>query len=92
MVRALKHGARFDIILLDVELPDIGLEQAYSRIEKIDPSLLPRIVFMTGGASDENRAFLTRLDNACLRKPFPFKLLSDLLEIVVQQPAAAASS
>jgi CheY-like chemotaxis protein len=92
MVRALTHGARFDIILLDVELPDVEVAQAYERIKKIDPSLVSRVVFMTGGASDENRSFLTKVDNACLRKPFPFKLLQDLLELVLHAPAAAAAT
>lgn len=92
MVRALTHGARFDIILLDVELPDVEVEQAYARVKKIDASLVSRIVFMTGGASDENRHFLSKIDNACLRKPFPFTLLQDLLALVLNQPAAAAVS
>jgi CheY-like chemotaxis protein len=92
MVRALTHGARFDIILLDVELPDLTVEQAFARIKKIDAALAPRVVFMTGGASDENRQFLSRVDNACLRKPFPFKLLHDLLEVILQQPAAVVAT
>jgi CheY-like chemotaxis protein len=92
LVRALSHGARFDIILLDVELPDVTVEQAYARITKIDPALAPRVVFMTGGESDENRKFLGQIDNACLRKPFPFKLLHELLEVILHKPAAAAAS
>lgn len=86
MVNALVHGARFDAILLDVEMPGVPLVELVARVRRVDPGLDRRIVFMTGGTTSEaTRAFLTAMQNSLLRKPFPFPVLRELLDLVYRE-------
>jgi signal transduction histidine kinase len=62
---------KFDAILCDVMMPDrTGLDM-HGILQHRHPELLPRIVFMSGGAFTPTlAAFIEKVPNICLKKPF----------------------
>jgi signal transduction histidine kinase len=79
-------GAKFDVILCDVMMPDIDGTALYWMIDPVDRR---RIVFVTGGAfSPEVRAFLDDVPNPRLDKPFD----PEHLRRVVRDMVRGASS
>jgi PAS domain S-box-containing protein len=67
----LAADARFDVIVSDLMMPDISGMQLYDELARIHPDLVERVVFMTGGAfTGAAHAFLERVSNDCLEKPF----------------------
>ncbi len=78
----LAQGARFDLVFLDLMMPNMNGEEVYQRAIAIDPELAGRVVFMTGGAwSDAARDFLAQVPNRLLFKPFS----ADALRAVVRE-------
>jgi PAS domain S-box-containing protein len=75
--RHLREG-EFDLILLDVRMPDGGGLGLCELIRRERPQLLSQVVLMTGGVS--NREFdLAGLDLPILCKPFSLSALEPLL-------------
>lgn len=59
----------FDLVFLDIRMPDLDGIRAYAELRKIDPEI--QCVFMTGYALEEN--FLDKMNQqsvVCLKKPF----------------------
>lgn len=52
-IACVKSGERFDAILMDVEMEVVSGREAFQRISIIAPDIASRIVFLTGGAKDE---------------------------------------
>ena len=76
-------GERFDAILCDLMMPDLTGMDVHDAIAAAAPELLPRIVFMTGGAFTERaRAFIDRVPNPILAKPFA---IDDLVDLIARQ-------
>jgi CheY-like chemotaxis protein len=76
----IESGARFDVILCDVMMPDMDGIAFYARLQEIAPSLAPRVGFLTGGAfTGASREFLKRIPNPCLEKPFE---LGEVLHLI----------
>ena len=72
---------RFDLVLCDVSLPDIEGPALYEEVQRRDPELAQRFVFVTGGAFHESaREFLRRYQGPRLDKPFSLGALERLLE------------
>lgn len=46
---AVKRGARFDVILSDVMMPEMGGLELYDEVLRIAPEQARRFVFLTGG-------------------------------------------
>lgn len=68
---ALARGEDFDLILCDVMMPEMGGLELYAKITATRPDIIPRLVFMTGGAfTPKARAFLDSVPNARVSKPF----------------------
>ncbi len=67
----LARDNRFDLLLCDVLMPQkSGMEFRRALAERY-PGLLPRLVFMTGGAfTPESRSFLRETSHRVLEKPF----------------------
>ncbi len=60
---------KFDLVFLDIRMPNMDGIKAYSELKKIDPGL--KCIFMTGYALEESLLDKTKLPGViCLRKPF----------------------
>ena len=83
-------AADFDVVVCDVSLPDICGADLHDYMLAIRPSLLGRIVMMTGGPrNDEARHFLTRRDVVVLRKPFGPEHIRRAVADRLRQPLAS---
>jgi CheY-like chemotaxis protein len=72
----------YDLILSDIRMPDLDGPSLYWKLERRDPRLLRRMIFLTGDTlSPGTREFLEKTGAPCLSKPFA---LSDVREIVQQ--------
>jgi len=70
-LQRLLDGERFDVILCDVMMPDMGGADFYEAVCAQVPEQAGRIVLMTGGAfSAGAQAFLAEGRAPCLEKPF----------------------
>jgi len=64
-------GARFDVILCDLMMPEMNGMDLYQALEKSCPDQARRMVFMTGGAfTSWGTEFLSSILNPQLEKPF----------------------
>ncbi len=67
----LLSGRSFDVVLCDMMMPGVTGMDVYARVAHVMPELLPRFVFMTGGACTERAAgFLAQNASKVLEKPF----------------------
>jgi two-component system response regulator CiaR len=75
----------YDLIICDINMPDVNGVDVYLYINKNHPVMEDRIIFMTGAIlSDEITEFLTRNNNKCLPKPFESqKLLTTIKDFLV---------
>ena len=60
----------------------------YEALERVAPALVPRVVFITGGAFTPAAAdFLERVPNTCVRKPFEAeKVCSVVRQMLARSP------
>jgi PAS domain S-box-containing protein len=76
----LTGGEFFDIVLCDLMMPGMSGIQCYEALRASRPELARRMVFLTGGAfTEEAQAFLERVPNARLEKPFEAEALRDVV-------------
>jgi PAS domain S-box-containing protein len=69
-------GARYDVVLCDLMMPQISGMEVHETVAKIDKAQSERIVFMTGGAfTDRARTFFESTNNQRIEKPFDLKTL-----------------
>ena len=77
----LARGEPFDVMFCDLMMPDVGGEELFGVLAREYPGLERKLVFMTGGAfTKEAVAFLARVPNPRLEKPFDLKALRRLVE------------
>jgi signal transduction histidine kinase/sensor domain CHASE-containing protein/ActR/RegA family two-component response regulator len=61
----------YDLILCDLRMPELDGPGLYREVERTAPSLLQRMIFLTGDTlSSETRIFLEKAGVPCLSKPF----------------------
>jgi len=67
----IESGVRYDVILLDLTMPQMSGMRVYAELMRIDPAQAARVIFITGGVltSDAQR-FLDEVPNLQLHKPF----------------------
>jgi CheY-like chemotaxis protein len=76
----IEHGARFDVIVSDVMMPEMTGIDLYTELQRIDPRQASRVVFITGGAFTQSaRDFLDAVSNPRLEKPFDPKELREIV-------------
>jgi len=69
-------GTRYNLILLDIKLPDMSGIELYRHIKDATPSWAKRIVFITGDVmGTDTRSFLSRTRVPYITKPFDTKQL-----------------
>lgn len=88
---ALRSGTAYDAILCDVMMPEINGVEFYRSLSEIDPGLVEKLVFVTGGAfTQATTRFLDDIENPVLRKPFTSRELREALDLVAHQPLHTA--
>lgn len=79
-LRILERDAAFDVILCDLQMPEMSGVDLYATVRERFPALGERFVFVTGGAfSSDARRFLEETVAAVIQKPFR---LEDLLALI----------
>ena len=72
----MQQGARYDVVLCDLMMPQVTGMELYAEVEKLDVAQAKRMVFLTGGAfTAAAREFLESSTNLKLEKPFDLKEL-----------------
>lgn len=67
-------GRAFDLILLDVRMPEIDGAQFFRELQQRDPDQARRVIVMTGGAVGAEAAeILSAIRTPFLRKPLEIK-------------------
>ncbi|HEX8437444.1 response regulator [Archangium sp.] len=80
----LTAGEGFDVILCDVMMPEMSGMDLHEELTSHSPELAERFVFLTGGAfTSSARAFLSRVSNPRLEKPFSSQELRELVQSLV---------
>ncbi len=81
--------ADYDLVLCDLMMPDVSGEQVYRAVSERTPGLLPRFVFMTGGAFTERaQEFLAQFPGRQLEKPFNI----DEVDLLLSELSAAGAA
>ena len=77
----------FDIVLCDLMMPEIGGRGVFDRLKAEWPHLLPRMIFMTGGAfTPESREFVEQASQTVLTKPFSLDALRAAIRVLMKDP------
>jgi signal transduction histidine kinase len=80
-LRCFGQDRAFDVVLCDLQMPDMSGVELYQAVKQQWPKLAARFIFITGGAfSAEARRFLEDGDIACINKPFQLRELLELIE------------
>jgi CheY-like chemotaxis protein len=89
-LRILERDAAFDVILCDLQMPEMSGVELYAAVHERFPALGDRFVFVTGGAfSNDARRFLEESVAAVIQKPFR---LEDLLALVERTVGASETA
>ena len=69
-LRMIRHGGDYDAIVCDLMMPATSGMDVYEQLERSEPDLARRMIFVTGGAVTERaRLFIDRPDIRSLTKP-----------------------
>jgi len=70
----------FDVVLLDLRMPDVSGQQVFERWRRDRKELSDRVVFITGDiVSADLQSFLLGTGRPYIAKPFEFKAIVDVL-------------
>jgi CheY-like chemotaxis protein len=84
----LDKGKLFDIILSDLMMPEMSGMEFHSELAARFPDAATRVVFLTGGAlTPITKAFLDRVANERIEKPFDPQMVRQLVQRFVTPPA-----
>src|SRR4051812_45821733 len=78
LARITAHPA-YDHILCDLVMPGISAESFFEQLLVRAPQAARRVIFMTGGASEDVLAFVRRTKLPLLEKPFDMAMLGELI-------------
>jgi len=71
---------QFDVVLLDLRMPDVSGQQVFERWTHERPALAGRVVFITGDiVSPDLQTFLRGTERPFLAKPFEFAAILEVL-------------
>ncbi len=74
-------GARFDVILCDLLMPEMTGMALYDQLRGSSPTDAERMIFMTGGAfTPRAQEFLERVPNPRIEKPIDMRQLLELID------------
>jgi PAS domain S-box-containing protein len=70
-LEVLADDGTFDFIFCDLMMPEMSGMDVFAELTRRQPEVSEKVLFMTGGVySPEVRAFIARVPNRCLQKPF----------------------
>lgn len=71
----------FDVVLVDLVMPDLDGTDLYRALCELQPRLKDRVLFITAGPiTGETSAFLKRIPNPVFEKPFDFAAVRSCVE------------
>jgi signal transduction histidine kinase/CheY-like chemotaxis protein/HAMP domain-containing protein len=74
----------YDLIISDIKMPGLGGKGFYREVEKINPGMLKKIIFISGDSMGaETQEFLEAIGNPSLKKPFTIDELSETVARMV---------
>jgi CheY-like chemotaxis protein len=87
----LETGARFDVILTDLVMPDMTGVELFAALCERHASIVDRVVFLTGGAVTQKiELFLRTMPNRRVHKPFDVealrRMVNDLIDTAPPDP------
>jgi signal transduction histidine kinase/CheY-like chemotaxis protein len=92
-LRALEEDADYEVILCDLQMPELSGMAFHEAVRRRWPALADRFVFVTGGAfSPDAKRFLEETVCAVIQKPFRVEDLLALIERKARESAAAVDS
>lgn len=81
----IEAGARYDVILTDLMMPELSGMDLHEAVKNIDPAQVQKMVFMTGGAfTGRAREFVEKVGMPTIEKPFDKTALLLLLDTFLQ--------
>lgn len=90
-LEVLRRDSDFDVIFCDLMMPEVTGMDVYQALRTIAPSLLERVVLMTGGAfTPQAQRFLREVNARVIEKPFELGQLQALVETAVPGARPAA--
>ena len=76
----------YDLITLDLRLPDMHGSAVWRRVLKRSQEMASRVIFMTGDTmSPEAQKFLEEAGRPVLRKPFTVDMIQKEIAVVLSQ-------
>jgi CheY-like chemotaxis protein len=79
-LQRIQAGERFDVILCDLMMPETTGADLHAELLRVAPDQAARMVFLTGGAFTPGaRAFLDKVPNPCVDKPFDARKLRAII-------------
>jgi len=73
----LLESRRYDVLLLDLRMPDTGGDAIYRELVERDPSHAARVIFLTGDVqNDASQRFIDATGRPRVTKPFTFDELT----------------
>ena len=86
-LRLLEKDRSFDVVLCDLQMPDMSGAELYEEVARRWPETAERFIFITGGAfSPDTRKFLDEVAPPSVNKPF---YVQELLELIERRANAA---
>lgn len=85
---ALLEQQTFDVVICDVNMPAGGGPAVRDHIERLQPALLERTLYVTGGVTSEDKvAFVESIRDRLLEKPFTVRDLQDAVQALANTPS-----
>jgi PAS domain S-box-containing protein len=86
-LRCVQDGPAFDLVFCDLTMPYLSGMELYDEVTLRRPELAPRFVFVSGDLSrDDIRAFLARIPNERIEKPFSLQAMRQLARRYLPAP------
>jgi len=77
---------KYNLILLDIKMPDMSGIELHGRIRKMARSLAKRVVFITGDVmAADTQSFLSRSKTSYISKPFDTKQLKKVIARLLRE-------
>jgi two-component system, cell cycle sensor histidine kinase and response regulator CckA len=82
----LEVSTAYDVILCDLLMPELGGRGVFDRLRVDWPELIPRVIFMTGGAfTPESRELVESSPQMVLTKPFSLDELRSAIDRLMRE-------